>query len=78
MYDAFTVKTTAFIRFFAAVINEVALSSYTEIETEPMFIYHPWLEDKAYPADNQFTTNVLHVRFDFAGDIQLMAVECNA
>ena len=27
MYDALTVRTTAFIKFFAAVINDVALSS---------------------------------------------------
>jgi len=28
IYDALTVSTTAFIKFFAAVINDVALSSY--------------------------------------------------
>jgi hypothetical protein len=28
IYDALTVSTTEFIKFFAAVINEVALSSY--------------------------------------------------
>jgi len=28
IYDALTVSTTAFIKFLAAVINEVALSSY--------------------------------------------------
>jgi len=30
IYEAFTVRTTAFIKFLAAVINEVALSSYVE------------------------------------------------
>ena len=33
MYDALTVRTTAFIKFFAAVISDVALSSWTRGKT---------------------------------------------
>ena len=78
MYDAFTVKTTAFIRFFAAVINEVALSSCGETENDSMNFYHPSPEQNSYAADNQFTTDILHIRFDFARNVQLMAVERDA
>lgn len=31
----------------------------------------------SYTADNQFSADILHISFHFAGDIQLMAVECN-
>ena len=33
--------------------------------------------DESYSADDQFATDVLHIGFDFAGDVQLMAVESN-
>ena len=87
-YEALTANTTAFIRFLAAWMSDVALSSCNNVavyhitpcyitltSTAAVCMIKIHYDIESYPGDDKFSTDVLHIGLHLAGDVQLVAVE---